>query len=268
MVAYDTSYSRAVLAKLPVAGTVAATFRVIGRSLVPLYAISLVLTLASLPSVIMLAKIISGLAAPLQTGAGVHGGLIHRPVGLGTYAPLGIVYAIQMVVSLYAFCVISDGTARMLQNGSFGLGPALKTGLVRLLPTLVSAISFYIVLAIGFVFLAVPGILVGAVYGLAPALCVIERRGPFNSFSRSAALTRDNRWRSIGVTLLLLVVPVIVAAAIGGVLGTAMGPMRVYASTIANFFVLPIFYVYPAALACNLRRLKEGGGPAAVAEVF
>ena len=269
MVAYDESFARSAYPKLPVGATVGATFRVIGRSWVPLYAISLVLTLASLPSAYLLGKVMGAVVAMSKAGSGVGSSATVPHVAQGTYAILGSFYLVQTLLSLYAFGVVSEGTSRMLQNGSFGLTPALKTGLVRFLPMLVSAVSFYVLFVIGFALLLVPGILVGAVYGLAPALCVIERRGPFNSFSRSAALTRDNRWRCIGVTLLLMVGPIIVGSAIGGGLGVALGPKNnAYASALANFFLLPIFYVFPAALACNLKRLKEGGGPATVAEVF
>lgn len=268
MVAYDESYARSARAKLPVGATVGSTFRVIGRAWVPLYGISLVLTLASLPSAYLLGKVM-GAAVALSQAKSVGGSVTVPPVAQGTYALLGAVYVVQTMLTLYAFGVISEGTSRMLQNGLFGLAPALKTGLVRFLPMFVSALSFYVLFAIGLGLLAFPGILVGASYGLAPALCVIERRGPFNSFSRSATLTRDNRWRCIGVTLLLMVVPIIVGSAIGGGLGVALGPKNNgYASALANFFLLPIFYVFPAALACNLRRLKEGGGPATVADVF
>ena len=253
--------------KLPVGRTLGDTFRVIGRGWPKFYGLSLIVLLVSLPFAVLFAQqmgdILVRAADPLRTD------LPPAVPGQSSWGRLGAFYAVQIVVTLYAFTAMSNGAAAMLASGRVDFGASLKAGVTRFLPMLVAAVTFYVGLIIGFVLLAVPGIIFGAAYGLAPALAVIERRGPFASFSRSAELTRGNRWRCIGVTLILLAVPAIVFAIVGQIITRSLGQQySLIITTLINFFLLPIYYVYPAVLAYELRRLREGGAPSAVADVF
>ena len=133
---------------------------------------------------------------------------------------------------------------------------------------LLSALILYIMMIVGFVLIIVPGIIVGAVYGLAPTVCIVERRGPFGSLSRSADLTRSNRLRCIAVTVIVFLLPAIVGA-IQSIVGVAGGiQVKTVASIFGSFLILPILYVFPAVLVSELKHLKEGGAPSGVVEVF
>ena len=253
--------------KLPVGQTVGDTFRVIGRGWPKLYGLSLIVLVVSLPFAILFAQQMGDLlvraADPSRTDI---------PLAVPRQMPwreLGAFYAVQIAVTLYVFGAVSDGAANMLANGRTSFAASLKAGVTRFLPLLVATVVFYLPLVVCFALLVAPGLVFGAVYGLAPTLTVIERRGAFASFSRSADLTRGNRWRCIGVTLLLLVVPGGAFFIVNKLVANAVGQQySLIITTAANFFLLPIYYVFPAVLAFNLRRLKEGGAPSAVAQVF
>lgn len=253
--------------KLSIGLTIRDTSRVIGRAWIKLYGLSLIVLVVSLPFSILFAQKMTALA--VRAGDPTRVDLHPKMPDQGVFVELAIFYAVQFLVSLYVYSAVVDAAARMLESGRIKFSESLKSGLARLLPMLVAAIVYYIALVVGFVLLFVPGVLVGAVYGLAPTLCVIERRGPFASFSRSADLTRDNRWRCIGVTLLVYAIPGIAIFVINKLITSGVGPQySLVVSVFTNFLVLPIFYVFPAVLAFDLRRLKEGGGASAVADVF
>lgn len=253
--------------KLPIGRTVGDTFRVIGRGWPEFYGLSLIVLLVSLPFAVLFAQQMGDLLVLPANPSRADIPLAAQKQTL--WWQLGAFYAVQIVVTLYAFAAMSDAAAAMLLSGRVGFGASLKVGVTRLLPMLIAAIVFYIGLVVGLALLAVPGIIFGAVYGLAPTLTVIERRGPFASFSRSADLTRGNRWRCIGVTLILMAAPAIVFAVVDQLITRRLGQQySLIITTVTNFFLLPVYYVYPAVLAYELRRLKDGGAPSAVAEVF
>jgi hypothetical protein len=115
---------------------------------------------------------------------------------------------------------------------------------------------------------------------------VVERTGILGSFGRSRALTRGNRWR----VLLLFIILMVLQIAVGSVIGALVSPFgapapptagsdlavffgsmmmaRVIAETIASSVVAIVGTAIFAALYYELRVLKEGIGPEALASVF
>ena len=264
MATYDLLASK-VIAPLSIGIVLRDTFRTIARAWLPILAISSFVALASLPFAILYAKKIGPLTQWVQAGAKGQPPSIDYQA---TFASIGGTYVLQIVAMVYAFGVVSAGVAQTLEGGGFDVGRALKVGLVRGLPMLVAAVAFYVVLGLGLMLLVVPGLIFGAAYGLAPTLCVTERHGPFESFSRSADLTRGNRWRCLAVTLILTFVPGIIVLVVNSLIVRVVGAQNNFiVAAVTNVFALPIYYVYPAVLAYDLRR-AEGGGPRNVVEVF
>ncbi len=255
---------RAVLAtrKLPVGKTVGYTLSVVGRNWVKFYVLSLIVAVIGIPSAVLLAEITQAVRLAQTTRQSPD-----LPPGI--FGEMGATYLVQTVVSLVVFGTISYLAIRDRHGENAGLGSGVKVGLFRFFPVLGSALVLYIMMIIGFVLIIIPGIIVGAVYGLAPTLCVIERRGPFASLSRSADLTRSNRFRCIAATLILLLVPAIVSAVIQ-VLAVAFGgpQVKTFATLFGSFLILPIIYSFPAVLTAELKEVQEGSPPSAVAEVF
>lgn len=258
--------ARPVLGSLSVGQAIGDTFRAIRQAWLSVFALSALVALASLPFAILYAQKLGPTMEWAKAGAkGAPPAMDLKALS----AVVGGAYLLQIVVSLYAFAVSSAGIERTLRDGRFELGASLRDGAVRWLPLVVAAIGFYIVLTLGLMLFVVPGAIFGAAFGLAPTLCVTERRGPVASFSRSAELTRGSRWRCLAVTLILTIVPAVAVLVVDTLIVRSVGAQNNFiVSAVTNLVVLPIYYAFPAVLAHDLRLLREGGGPRGVADVF
>lgn len=142
------------------------------------------------------------------------------------------------------------------------------------LPLLAGTVLLVLGLWIGMIFLFVPGIILGVTWAVTLPAVVGETSNIFRAFGRSRALTHGNRWRILGLALIVGVMMLIgdglllfltrgmTAATVGGL---AIGSMFVGA-------LLSLVYslaasVGSAALYVQLRELKGAGGDA-VAQVF
>ncbi len=251
---------------LSVGRAVGDTFRAIRRAWLPVVSLSVIVALASLPFAFLYAQKLGPTMAWVKAGAKGTPPVLDLKA---LYTLVGGTYLLQIVVSLYVFGVISAGIARTMTNGRFDVGASLEDGVLRLLPMLLAAIAFYIVLVLALALLVVPGLIFGAAFGLAATLCVTERCGPLACFSRSADLTRGSRWRCLAVTLVLTAVPALVVLVVNALIVRAVGAQNNFLVAAAtNVLALPIYYAFPAVLAHDLRLLKKGGGPSGVAEVF
>lgn len=128
-------------------------------------------------------------------------------------------------------------------------------------PALLSLVVFILLyglgVALGFLLLVVPGLILLTIWSLGPAAIVVERLGPLKAFGRSRRLVRDNGW---SVFLVVFVTGVIVVAAsfvlealavaiVGGVV------VAYLATVLASVLAAPI-----AALAVAIMYFDLGGG--------
>jgi hypothetical protein len=168
------------------------------------------------------------------------------------------------------------GTVTDMNGKRASLGACLSVGLGSFLPILGIGILFYLALICGFILLIVPGLMLLVAWCVAVPVYVAERPGIIESFGRSAELTRGNRWRIFALFVLYMVVLIILEAVLG-VFGTAS---RLAAGgTIPAFQALgltPVLTVASsmvgtvgaAVLYTELRRVRDGVGPAGLAAIF
>jgi len=129
----------------------------------------------------------------------------------------------QTILDLFLGQVISVtliyGTMQALRGRKVAIGECLSEGIKRLGTALVVAILAWIAYIVGFVLLIVPGIILMLMWLVAVPAAVVEKTGVSASFARSSALTRDRRWRILGIVVLagvmLIAVNLIVMAAVG-----------------------------------------------------
>jgi hypothetical protein len=102
---------------------------------------------------------------------------------------------------ILAHATIYFGAAREAGGLPFSLGQSLGAAL-RKSPALIGAallVGIFSVLAA--FLLIIPGVIVFCVYAVALPCCVVEGLGPIKSMSRSAFLSKGNRWRIFGIFL-------------------------------------------------------------------
>jgi hypothetical protein len=216
----------------------------------------------------------------------VAGGTVLTDIIAGGRPSLG---TLQKIWPIFGFGVIVIAIfSAVVQAASFSvaigdlagrtttLEEDLKLGLRKFGPLLAVSILFSIAVFFGFMLLVVPGIMIALAFSQALPATVSEKIGIMQAFDRSRFLTRNNRWRLLGlwavVGLAYIVLSIVLGALTGGLAmresGAAAG-IGVFASNIIESLVASIAgYCLQAAAYAELRRIKDGAGAADLGEVF
>jgi hypothetical protein len=149
------------------------------------------------------------------------------------------------------------------------IGSAINRGLPRLLPTLGASIIKTIGVAIGFVFIILPGVLLALVWFATPVAAVLEPIGFLESFGRSNRLARDLKWHIfktylivvcivLAAYILLLMIGVIFSL-LARVAGPQAGVFAVQIITSLGMMVIyPLWPITTTLLYYDARIRKEG----------
>jgi hypothetical protein len=105
-----------------------------------------------------------------------------------------------------------------------------------LLPLMGVSVLYAIGVALGFVFLIIPGLILLVIWSVVAPVTVLERPGVFAAFARSRQLVQGNGWAVFGVIVLLGLAVVVVSLAAGlaaASLGSVGGALIEWAVTAA-----------------------------------
>jgi hypothetical protein len=210
----------------------------------------------------------------------------------GTLLPAALlVYAVQLLAALLvpSFFVLAaivgivvgvfyQGMVVRLvadvQDGrrDYSIGELFRSVGPVVLPLIGLAIVAGIGIAIGFVLLIIPGLILLTWWSVAAPVMVIERAGVFGSLGRSRGLVRGNGWNVFGTILLVLLIDIavnLVAAIIGAAFGdTGRGVVDWIAATLtAPIVALTSSVLYFALVGSPTPAQQESfeGGPERVA---
>ncbi|HSI80849.1 MAG TPA: YciC family protein [Solirubrobacterales bacterium] len=223
--------------RISVGGVLSEAFRIYGQHAAPL--------LGSAVIVFVVVGVISGL---LQSGDSV---VLAWLAGLVSF--IGITFYTGVVVRLVED--VRDG------RRDFGIGALFRSVQGVLGSLLVNSVLRSIAIAIGFVLLIIPGLILLTVWAVTAPAIVVERRGAVEAFGRSWELVRGQSWQVFGVLVVVFLLVIVVSAtlaAIGAAIGTAGA---VIAAVVANVLVAPAF-----ALASAVMFFDLGGGSVAASE--
>jgi hypothetical protein len=171
---------------------------------------------------------------------------------------LGIL-VLSVPLNILSQATILYGALQKMRGQEFSVGTSLAQGLARFFPILGMLICFGIGVGIGSLLLVVPGIMLLVAWYVALPACIIERMGPFQSLTRSAELTKGNRWRIFGIMVviyaasdLVQIVVQLVLLSIGGTIVSVIGVFA-WISFFQAFNSIVIAVVYH-----DLRVAREG----------
>jgi hypothetical protein len=198
----------------------------------------------------------------------------------GTWLSVG--YLAMTVASAILTPALVHGAVADLNSRKPTLGECLTSGVRHALPVFVILLLSGLGMAFGFILFFVPGFMLLVAWLVAAPAQVVEKTGVFAAFGRSRFLTRGSRWRIFWLLVLYVVVYLAVQQSIMGVATMFTGPMATAAAnplsamtpaylvvtsvmTVANTLVS---YTGLAVIYYELRRLKEGIGPEALASIF
>lgn len=241
-----------------------------------------------------LAALLSGLPQAafqvLQRQAQSSAGLVATSAGSLATVGLWILLSLLMVLVLWALsgmlqAALVYGVAEDLNGRRARFGDCLSTGFRFALPVIGISVLYGLAIALGFVLLIVPGVILAIRYIVAVPAEVMERAGVLGAFGRSANLTKGSRWAIFALMLVYAFLALIVEMVIGGVMaavifGSGAAAAAAAISSVSGSVVAamsgilvgtvttPIGAAAIASIYVELRTLKEGADPTSLAAVF
>ena len=250
---------------LDIGSVIGETFNVIGRKFVDLALLGVVIV--GVPTLLVTFFSSQAMERSIEQGA------------------LSLNFSFGLLLSniLYAFfpfvlqAAVVHTTVTSLSRGQSDFGSAIGTALRAFLPLLIVSILMSIGLAIGFLLLIIPGLILLTVWAVVVPSLVIDKAGIFGSFSRSAELTRGSRWRIFGLILIGYVGLFIFTALFrlfavgaGGMMaaGGGLNLTSLLLGAVLDTAIAIIGAVAVSVLYVHLRELKEGTRLDTVGDVF
>jgi uncharacterized membrane protein len=247
------------------------TFSVIGHNIGTFALLSLI------PG-IPLAAMNWGMAG-LPSGAAAFGQITLNTIGLFVLSIL-----VYLVTTFVLQASVVHGTVADLNGKRASLADCLATGIRHFVPLFLIALLVGLGVMAGSLLFLVPGIMIAVAWSVAVPVRVVEHTGVTASLSRSGELTKGHRW----AIFVLVVAFVILQMIVGGVIGAFIGVGFVAASadkasaavavttswpyiassTIVTMITAVIASAGVASIYYELRSIKEGIGPEALASVF
>jgi hypothetical protein len=114
-----------------------------------------------------------------------------------------------------------------------------------------------IAIAIGFVLLIVPGLILLTIWAVIVPVIVIERTGVFDAFGRSRQLVKGNGWQVFGVIVVIFLITFVIRAVIQGIIGGITDSFIGYAigDLIANLLLVPLSALAASVMFFELKAL-------------
>jgi ribosomal protein L40E len=171
---------------------------------------------------------------------------------------ISVIFVVNIV-----FSTIAEGSAiklasEQITKGQADLGAAVRFAFSKLLSIWALSIIIGIIVALGFIALIVPGIILAIMFSLALPVLLLENKGVFDSMGRSRQLV-SHRWGKTFGTFLVLAIIVLIASlifsAITAPLGVIIGPV---VNGILSAFYQPLFPILLAVYYySNLSRTAQ-----------
>lgn len=212
------------------------------------------------------------LAEPLRTGA----------LSVRDYF---IIVALATLANMVLNLIVQGGLVRATMAASEGdratLGECLSTGVRRALPLLGVALLSTLAIALGFVLLIVPGVILYLMWSVVGPVAVVERHGVIGSLGRSAELTKGAKGTIFALMLIVWVI-IIAAGAVSGVAMVAIYGVQGLARAVQDGLPIAFLIVQglvstvvtvfasaiPTALYVELREWKEGAIGETLNDIF
>jgi hypothetical protein len=158
---------------------------------------------------------------------------------------IGVIFVVNIIFSTIAQGSAITLASEQITKGEASLGASIRFATSRLLSIWAVSIVVGIIVFLGILALIVPGIILAVMYSLALPVLLIEKKGVFESMSRSRQLV-SHRWAKTFGTFLVLGIIVIAASLIFGAITSPLG----IAGTIVNGILTALYQpLFPILLA-------------------
>ncbi len=168
------------------------------------------------------------------------------------------------VVSMAFYLAIIHVFGTIARDEPVSIGGSLMVGLKRLLPMLIAAILYMLVVSLGMVLLIIPGLILMLTLMFFSVAMVLYDEGMISSLSRSHRLVWGNWWRTATVLTVPLVVVFVVMMGVSllmaflGQLLPAPGIVNLVTQVVVNALIQLLFYAIFVVQYHDLILRKEG----------
>jgi hypothetical protein len=269
----------AVQQSFRVGDVISQSFQTTIRNIIP-FGILAIIAVVIIFVLVMLVGTVFGVSMSMTPGA-MEPGAQMPGIGPGFVVGIIIVGLLGLAIYMGVMAAITYGTVQDLRGQPVSIGGLLQSA-VNLVPTVIGTLIVLLgvffgamIVAIILAFIPILGALVDAVlfvflyivFWVVIPVAVVERPGPVASLKRSIELTKGNRWRILGVILLLFVISIGVGliSAVFMFLGQVIGEI---VQGLLNAVVTVFSAVLVAVGYYKLRVAKEGIDIGDIAKVF
>ena len=175
---------------------------------------------------------------------------------------------LQFILTAFGQAIVVFAAFQDMRGRPVSAADSLRQGVARLFPVLIASILVALTEIVGFMLCVAPGLIAMAALAVVLPSCVVERKGPFASMSRSADLTSGHWWPIIGVGAAWMCVGLVVTAVIQAALPGIAGMPRLLATWGWQVISGSFAAVYAAILYHDLRAVREGIGIDEIASLF
>jgi hypothetical protein len=176
----------------------------------------------------------------------------------------GNVVLLSLLTALLAFVIqylltgaLTRGAAGALLGREVDVKGSYSYAFSRLLPLIGLAILVGVSVAIGFVLLIIPGIILLVFLSMAVPAFVVERLGVTAAMSRSWNLVKGNWWHTLGVIFVAWLITAVITRILGAIGGSSFLGVWIF-STIAQIITAPFEALVSVVLYVDLRARHEG----------
>lgn len=172
-------------------------------------------------------------------------------------ATLGLVVAVlyALLTILYQGMVVELVQDLQDSRRDHSVGDLLRSVEPVFWPLVGVSILFGIGVAIGFVLLIVPGLILLTIWSVVAPVTVLERPGVFRAFGRSRELVRGHGWNVFGVIVLVFLIVLAVSLVAGAVTAPLGAAGRALIQWAVNAALAPVTALSAAVLYFELRRV-------------
>ena len=170
---------------------------------------------------------------------------------------LGILGALVGLVATFLYTGFVVKLVQDVRDGrrDFGVGELFSHAAPYVGTLILAGILAGIGIAIGFVLIIVPGLILLTIWSVIAPSIVVEDKGVFESFGRSRELVRGHGWQVFGAIVLAFLI-VVVVGIVCSIIGAAIGDAGlVILRAIGNVLTAPV-----AALVSSILFFDLGGG--------
>jgi ABC-type multidrug transport system fused ATPase/permease subunit len=185
------------------------------------------------------------------------------------YLLLPAAVGIVLVLLFWALSILYQGmVVELVQDIQDGKRDHSVRQLVRSVepvfwPLVGVSILFGIGVAIGFVLLIIPGLILLVLWAVVAPVTVLERPGVFAAFRRSRELVRGNAWNVFGVIVIVFVI-VFVVSILAGVAASGLGNVgHAVVQWAVNSAIAPVTALSASVLYFALRGNQPAPAPTA-----